>query len=137
MSIKNNKIINIKEEIKPIEIKEDIIKVYKYVCEECNFKSDIKSRWNQHIGTQLHITGERKKRSDCKDPFKCDKCDYKTKNKTILKQHYLNEHGDIKERKEQFKFYCELCDFGTFSKDFIETHNNSEKHKKHELRRNK
>ena len=41
------------------------------------------------------------------------------------------------ERKKGFKYYCDYCDYGTFSRMFIETHNNSEKHKKQLMRNNK
>ena len=36
-----------------IEIKEE----YKYICDKCNFKCNIVSRWNKHIITELHIIG--------------------------------------------------------------------------------
>ena len=70
----------------------------------------------------------KKKRSDLKEPYKCEKCDHKTKNKTNLIQHYLNYHGNFEERKNNFKFFCEYCNYGTFSKSFIEKHINSIKH---------
>ena len=101
----------------------------KYVCEKCNFKCNTKARWEAHIKTELHKTGQRKLRSDYKEPYKCEKCDYETKNITTMKIHKLNKHSTKLERKEKFKYYCEICDFGTFSKKTIENHNNSEKHK--------
>lgn len=106
------------------------METYKYVCNECRYKTNVKSRWEAHIKTELHKTGTRKKRKDIKEPFKCKKCEYETKNKTLLKQHKLNEHGTIEERKEKFKYYCEVCDFGTFSIDIFNKHNNTRKHKK-------
>ncbi len=107
---------------------------YKYMCDKCNYKCKYESEWNKHVNTNLHITGKRKERIDKKEPFKCESCDYKTKNKTTLKQHKFNEHSNKKERKEGFKYYCEICDFGIFSKDIYSVHVNSEKHKKHEKR---
>jgi hypothetical protein len=68
--------------------------------------------------------------------FKCEKCDYNTKNLTTLKQHKLNEHSTLDERKKTFTFYCELCDFGTFSKDIFKNHNKTDKHKRRESYKN-
>ena len=42
-------------------------KEYKYNCEKCNFKCNTKARWEAHITTELHKTGQRKKRSDFKE----------------------------------------------------------------------
>ena len=123
-----------------MDIKEIIEKKYKYECEKCRFKCNTKAQWEAHINTTLHQTGERKKRSDIKEPFKCaggtsgEKCEYKTKNKTTLKQHYLNDHGTLEEREKEFKCYCKVCDFGTFSIDIYKNHIESEKHKKKSLR---
>ena len=65
-----------------------------------------------HVGKttckQKYIKQVRKKRSDCKEPHKCNICDFTSKNTTNLKQHYLNFHGDLKERESEFKFYCKL-----------------------------
>jgi hypothetical protein len=107
---------------------------YKYICEKCNFKCNITQGWEAHIKTSLHLTGERKKRKDIKEPLKCEKCNYQTKNKQLLLQHKLNEHGTIGEREKEFKFYCKKCDYGTISKDLYERHINTEKHKKIEKR---
>ena len=73
----------------------------------------------------MHLTGERKKRKDIKEPLKCD---YKTKNIQLLLQHRLNEHGTIIEREKEFKYYCKICDYGTISKDIYERHINTDKH---------
>jgi len=83
----------------------------------------------------LHKTGKRKKRSDYKEPYECEQCDYKTKNKTTFKQHVLNEHADKKTREKKFKYYCKYCDIGTFSIDVINNHYESKKHKKY-IKRN-
>ncbi len=110
---------------------------YKYLCEKCNFKANIKSRWENHIKTELHKTGDKKKRSDYKEPHICNNCDFTSKNITNLKQHYLNLHGSLKERETEFKFYCKLCDYGTFSIDLFNKHNNTDKHNKNIIRHNK
>ena len=122
MNVLNNDILN-----------DDIIK-NKYICEMCNFKCNIISRWEIHIKTEKHKTGIRKKRSDYKQPYKCEKCEYMTKNKLLLMQHKLNEHSTIEEREKNFKYYCKVCDYGTISKDFYEKHIATEKHKKKEFR---
>ena len=107
-------------------------KKYKYNCEQCNFNCDTESKWNIHKNTVKHKTGERKKRSDTKDPYECEDCDYKTKNKTTLKQHILNEHSDKNKRESEFRYYCKLCDYGTFSVDLYNFHKSCRKHKKNE-----
>ena len=103
-----------------------------YICEKCNYKTNIKSRWNAHILTELHITGIKKKRSDYLEPVKCDHCDYKSKNKTMLKTHLLNNHKTQEEREKNFKYYCKMCDFGTFAINTLNVHNNTKKHKQAE-----
>ena len=91
-----------------------------------------KARWEKHINTELHKTGTRKKRKDYKEPLKCDKCDYSTKNLTTMKVHKLNKHSSKEERGKEFTYYCKLCDFGTFSNSLFNKHKLSEKHIKHE-----
>jgi hypothetical protein len=103
--------------------------INKYICEKCNYKTNIKSRWNAHISTELHKTGIKKKRSDCKEPIKCGFCDYETKNKTILNSHILNNHKTKEERKNEFAHYCACCDFGTFAIKSLNIHNETDKHK--------
>jgi len=49
-------------------------KINKYICEKCNFKCNTKARWEAHLNTTLHQTGIKKKRSDYKEPIKCDYC---------------------------------------------------------------
>lgn len=100
----------------------------KYNCIKCNFKTNITARWESHINTELHKTGNRKKRSDCKEPFKCEKCDYETKNKTTLLKHKLNNHSTKEERQNNFKYFCKYCDYGTFSIDSYNLHNETKKH---------
>ncbi len=104
-------------------------KEFKYVCVKCDFHCDIKSRWEKHIITELHITGKKKIRSDFKEEKKCIHCEYTTRKNVSLKQHYLNNHGTIEERKKEFKYYCDNCDFGTFIKEILTKHKESIKHK--------
>lgn len=104
---------------------------HKFVCDKCAFKCNYKSSWEKHISTELHKTGKRKKRVDCKEPNKCMQCDYATKNKLTLKIHVLNTHSNLTTRREEFKYYCDDCDFGTFSSKIMNAHNNTNKHMKH------
>ena len=108
---------------------ESKIKESKYNCEKCNFKCNTKARCEAHINTELHNTGQRKKRSNFKNPFKCENCEYTTKNITTMKIYKLNKHSTKKIRGKEFTCYCNICDYGTFSKDSLEIHNNTDKHK--------
>ena len=82
---------------------------YKYICEKCNFKCQYESQWNTHIERELHKTGIKKRRSDIKEPYKCDKCNNcETKNLYTYKQHILNEHSNKEEREKGFKYYCKI-----------------------------
>lgn len=112
---------------KTIEITKLSIK--KYNCSKCKYNTNNLYDWNIHINREIHKNGIKKKRSDIKDPYKCEKCNYITKNKTIFKQHCLNYHSTFEERKNNFKFFCEKCNYGTFAESFIEKHKNSKKHK--------
>jgi hypothetical protein len=106
---------------------------FKYNCVNCNYKCNEKSKWEKHINTVKHTTGQKKVRSDYEGPYKCTICiDYETPNKTMYKQHILNYHSSKEKREEGFKYYCKLCDYGSFSKDLLEKHNLTVKHKKHE-----
>ena len=100
-----------------------------YKCEQCNFECKYKAQWNIHIETELHKTGKKKKRSDTKEPLKCEKCEYKTKNRLRLESHILNEHSTKEEREKKYRYYCKYCDTGTFTKDIMENHEKTKKHK--------
>lgn len=108
----------------------------KYYCEKCDFSCSCLSIWTKHTETELHKTGKRKKRCDCKVPFACEQCKYETKNSITFKKHILNEHSTKDEREKEFKYYCKYCDFGTFSIDTFNLHNNTKKHKKFIMRNN-
>lgn len=98
-------------------------------CEKCNFECIYESQWNKHLDSELHKTGHKKKRSDCKEPFKCDLCSFTTKNKSVMKIHTLNTHADKETRKKEYKFYCDKCDFGTVSQNVYDSHLLTKKHK--------
>ena len=107
-----------------------------YKCEKCNYETKYLSSLNKHLKSELHKTGIRKIRIDTKPPHKCIKCEYSSKNIIMFKQHMLNLHGTLEERKIGFNFYCEICDYGTFSVDLFNNHNESNKHKKYMERKN-
>ena len=99
----------------------------KFYCEKCHYGTNIMTSYNQHLNTTLHLTGKRKERSD-KTLHECKECEYKNYNKINYMNHYLNNHGSIEERKDQFMFYCDICDFGAFADSIFEKHKNTEKH---------
>lgn len=101
---------------------------YKFNCDKCNYRTKHESHWKIHIETELHKTGRRKKRSDIKEEYKCEQCEFKSKNVYNMKQHKLNEHSEKQERKKEFKYYCEYCDIGTFSEEIYEKHIKTQKH---------
>lgn len=101
----------------------------KYVCEKCHFSSNYKSVFDRHISTELHKTGKRKQRSDIKDPYKCEECEYQTKNTVVFKEHKLNCHSDKATRMKEYTYYCKYCDFGTFSNKDMSKHTETKKHK--------
>ena len=101
----------------------------KYICEKCNYKTNYKSQWNNHLGTILHKTGKRKTRTDKKYSDNCPKCEYIASNNTNMKLHILNNHSIKEKRKVGFKYYCECCDFGTFGKTIYNKHIQSKRHK--------
>lgn len=101
---------------------------FKYICEKCNYQTNIKSSYNQHLKTSLHLTGKRKPRSD-KITYECTICKFQTNNKTNFLNHKLNNHSTKEERKIHFKFYCDDCDFGVFVNSLMNKHLQSKKHK--------
>lgn len=105
-------------------------KVFK--CEKCNLIFKFKSLLNQHYETSLHKTGERKTRSDKKDPLVCEICKvFTTKKKNALQSHILNNHKTEKERMKEFDYYCSACRVGFFEKDKdkYENHLTLQRHK--------
>lgn len=107
-----------------------------YICNRCDFRCETKARWNAHIKTELHITGKKKRRSDYKEPFKCDNddCNYETKNAVTMKIHKLNKHSSKQIKEQEFTHYCKNCDYGSFSEDSFNIHIKTIKHKYHELK---
>lgn len=100
-----------------------------YICEKCHFASKYKAVLEKHMLTELHKTGKRKQRSDIKEPYKCEICNYQTKNIVVSKEHKLNCHSDKVTRMKEYTYYCKYCDFGTFSNKDMIKHNDTRKHK--------
>ena len=101
----------------------------KFICEKCNYKTNIKSLILQHYETELHKTGERgKKLIKEKKIFSCDKCYFSSTNKNNYLTSKLNNHSTKEERKQQFKYYCDNCDFGVFTESSLEIHKHSLRH---------
>ncbi len=102
---------------------------FKFKCEKCSYNTNMKLSFDRHLQSNLHITGQRKIRSDKKNIiFKCDKCEYFSKNENNYKIHQLNNHLTKEEREKQFIYYCSKCDFGCFSKSSYELHIETKKH---------
>jgi len=107
---------------------------YKYFCEKCNYGTDIKSRLTQHEESDLHKTGQRKKREswtkkeEDKKIYKCQDCEYTTRIKTSFMSHKLNNHSTKEERASLFNFYCSLCDVGVPTLIAFNQHKETSKH---------
>ena len=104
---------------------------YKYFCEKCNYGTDIRYSLIQHEESELHKTGQRKKKEIKEKKFYyCSKCDYKSDNNNNFVTHTLNNHSTKEERSKQFKYYCSFCDFGVFTDSCFEKHNETIRHKR-------
>lgn len=106
------------------------IKKYKFVCDKCEYYTDISSSYKKHLNTELHLTGKRKARSDKKkDIYECDICDFTSDKEHNLKTHILHNHSTKENREKEFKHYCSCCDFGTFTESEYDKHIKTNKHK--------
>ena len=103
--------------------------VYKYNCERCDFHCNEKLRWDGHINTGKHQTGKRAPNKNIKESYKCDKCEYITRNTIKFKEHKLNNHSNKEEREKEFKFYCKTCDRGYFYEDMYKRHEDIRKNR--------
>ena len=101
-----------------------------YICEKCNYRTEIKSCYEKHLNTELHKTGKRKTRSDKKVEDKCPHCDYMTKVNTDMKAHIISKHMTEEEQKKNFKYYCDDCKIGYLYESQYNNHLISAKHKR-------
>ncbi len=106
---------------------ENLEKKYKYECIKCNYLTNYKSSYDKHLISSIHITGEKKIRSDKKDN-KCEICYEIFASQQSLKDHKINKHTDIKSKKEKYKYYCESCLIGTNTESIHKKHIESKKH---------
>jgi uncharacterized C2H2 Zn-finger protein len=102
-------------------------KEYNYKCEKCDYKTKYKSSYDKHNKSILHLTGERKKRSDKKEN-KCDECKYIFSSQKALKEHKLNKHSKIEEKEQKYKYFCIKCNVGKNNEKQYEKHIISKKH---------
>ncbi|KAF5302886.1 hypothetical protein FQA39_LY02066 [Lamprigera yunnana] len=79
----------------------------KYICNECNYTTFIKSNLRRHI--TIH-----KGDDYIRDKYKCEECDYKTLQKNLLKQHVKIHTGH--------KYECQECDYKTVWKNQLKQH---------------
>lgn len=101
-----------------------------YHCQQCNYKTARKGDYNKHCKSVLHLTGQRKKRTDnMQQNYNCAYCEYKTINKLNYNQHLLNKHSSNEKKKIGFKYFCEKCNFGINTENLYKKHCETKKHK--------
>ena len=77
-----------------------------YHCEQCNYKTVIKSKVKEHLATH----------SDAR--FGCEMCGKQYKTKIHLKRHFESEH-------EKIRYTCESCGFEAKRKEYLKNHINT------------
>ena len=105
----------------------------KYICEKCNYVTNLKHLLEQHNETEKHKTGKHGKcflKKKEKEIYTCEKCNFNTTNKNNYLTHNLNNHSEKEERKKEFKYYCDSCDFGVFTVSSFDKHKMSLRHKR-------
>lgn len=106
------------------------MEVKEYICEKCNYKTQLKNCYEKHLTTELHKTGKRKPRSDKIIPDRCPHCLYTTKINTDMQTHIIAKHMTPEEQKKKFTYYCDHCKFGVLYKSQYDNHLKSTRHKK-------
>ena len=104
---------------------------HKYFCEKCNYGTNIKYSLIQHNESELHKTGQRKKREKWtkeKKIYKCENCEYITSLKKNYMTHKLNNHSSKEERASSFNYYCLFCDIGVNTLLAFNQHKETLKH---------
>ena len=101
----------------------------KFYCVDCDYKCIYLAHWKQHIESDKHDNGgKRKPRCDKILEPKCDLCSFTTNNLTNMKVHKLTKHSSKEEQKIGFKYYCDKCEFGTFGDILFTRHLETKKH---------
>lgn len=104
---------------------------YKFICEKCQYRTNLKSLIDQHYNTVLHKTGKHGRRETKeKNNYKCQYCSYETSNKNNYLTHTLNNHESLENRKKTFKYYCECCNVGVFTKSAYNKHQQTNIHQR-------
>jgi hypothetical protein len=99
----------------------------KYKCEKCNYQTNYKSSYDKHLRSVLHLTGEKKIRSDKKINI-CEICKLELATQQSLKQHKLNMHSNLEIKEKDFKYYCVHCKIGTNIESIYKKHELTKKH---------
>ena len=101
----------------------------KFYCVDCDYKCIYLAHWKQHIESDKHSNGgKRKPRCDKILEPKCEFCEFTTNNLTNMKTHKLTKHSSKEEQKIGFKYYCDKCEFGTFGDILFTRHLETKKH---------
>ena len=101
----------------------------KFYCVDCDYKCIYPAHWKQHIESDKHNNGgKRKPRCDKILTPQCELCSFTTNNLTNMKAHKLTKHLTKEDRKSTFTFYCDKCDFGTFGDILYTRHLETKKH---------
>jgi hypothetical protein len=101
----------------------------KFYCVDCDYKCIYPAHWKQHLESDKHDNGgKRKPRCDKILEPKCDLCSFTTNNLTNMKVHKLTKHSSKEEQKIGFKYYCDKCEFGTFGDILFTRHLETKKH---------
>ena len=99
-----------------------------YICDKCNYKTELKSCYEKHLTTELHKTGKRKTRSDKKILDKCPYCEYISKVNTDMQTHVISKHMSEEEQRQKSRFYCDCCKVGFLYKSQYNIHLTLSKH---------
>jgi len=80
----------------------------KFLCDQCNYATDILSKLNKHVKNvhSDHLDNVKKESNYPKKRIECEFCDYTTHWQPHLSKHMENKHGT----KE---FLCDQCDYKT------------------------
>ena len=116
-----NKVIYIKHK--------DEDKEFKYYCKKCEYGCYFLSIWKKHIKTQKHIDSENNIKKQI-TILKCPFCNYITRRSQVFYSHFLASHANMKQRKENYKYFCKPCNYGTFIEREVQRHIGTKKHKK-------